>query len=242
FLRFQMAQMELKPDIHYHGTVAVFDLDDTLIRERDFCRTGFQAISDYLSAHHGEERFKHLAHDMTAALEQRQSYIEVLEKALSPDLTHLKNRVLDIYGSHLTPSITPCHGVTETLQALSKRGVKMGIITDGRSRTQRAKLQSANLIQFFSPDMIYISEERGVDKSSPESFAEIVRKYPEAKKFVYIGDNPDKDILTPTLLGWETIILAYNHDNAHIPNNNADISGLATYKDVEFTRILQIIS
>lgn len=234
--------MDLTTDIHYHGPVAVFDLDDTLIRERDFCRTGFQAIGEYLKSHYGDDRFSRLACDMTEALERREPYMALLDKALSPDLSHIRNQVLDLYGTHLIPRVHPCQGVKETLEALRERGVKMGIITDGRGRTQRAKLQSANLLPFFSPDMIYISEERGADKSSPASFADIVRKFPEAKKFIYVGDNPEKDILTPTLLGWETAILTYNRDNAHIGSNNADILSTATYKDIAFDQLLQIIS
>ncbi len=50
----------MSADIYYHGPVVVFDLDDTLIRERDFCRSGFKAIAGYLIDKYGEKRFEHL--------------------------------------------------------------------------------------------------------------------------------------------------------------------------------------
>ncbi|MDE5774579.1 MAG: HAD-IA family hydrolase [Muribaculaceae bacterium] len=229
-------------DIHYHDTVVVFDLDDTLIRERDFCRTGFKVVEDYLTERYDNGRFKGLCARMIAALEARLPYLPVLEDALAPDLRDIKEDVLDIYGAHVEPAISPSENVVSTLELLKSRGIRMGLITDGRSRTQRAKLQSANLLKYFSPDMIYISEERGADKSRPDSFTDIVRKFPEAKRFIYVGDNPEKDIFIPTLLGWETAILTYNQDNAHFQSNNADIIDTATYKDIAFEQLLQIIS
>lgn len=231
----------MSADIHYHDTVVVFDLDDTLIRERDFCRSGFRAIEVYLTGRYDAERFKGLADKMTSALEARLPYLPVLDAALSPDLSDIKGTVLDIYGGHVEPAISSCENVIRTLEVLKARGIRMGVITDGRSRTQRAKLQSSGLLSYFAPDMIYISEERNADKTTPDSFIDIVRKYPEAKKFIYVGDNIAKDVAMPSLLGWETAILTYNQDNVHLPYNSADEIQQPTCKDIAFDDILKII-
>lgn len=229
-------------DFNYHGPVVVFDLDDTLIRERDFCRTGFLAIQRHLCQKYPGERFSHLAVDMEGALVDRKPYIPILEDALGSDLAGMREELLDIYGTHTEPGLQPIDGVIETLDELQRRGIVMGIITDGRGRTQRAKLQSAGLLPYFSPDMIYISEESGLDKQTTESFADIVRQYPEAKKFIYVGDNPEKDILSPTLLGWETAIVAYNDDNVHSRINIASQTFAPTYTDIKINDILEIIA
>ena len=211
--------MEMTPDYSYHGPVAVFDLDDTLISERDFCRRGFlileQALTDAGIPAEG------LAAEMTALLEKREPYMPAFEKIIAEEEVDkaLNNRLLDLYAL----------------------GTVMALVTDGRPATQRAKLRSAGLERYFAPHLIYISGERGIDKSSTESFADIVRHYPEARKFLYVGDNPAKDILSPALLGWETAILEYDDDNVHIPAPNDAIPIAPTYSSIRFKDILQIL-
>lgn len=232
--------MEMTPDYSYHGPVAVFDLDDTLISERDFCRRGFlileQALTDAGIPAEG------LAAEMTALLEKREPYMPAFEKIIAEEEVDkaLNNRLLDLYGNSTRP-LEPRADVRQTLDRLAALGTVMALVTDGRPATQRAKLRSAGLERYFAPHLIYISGERGIDKSSTESFADIVRHYPEARKFLYVGDNPAKDILSPALLGWETAILEYDDDNVHIPAPNDAIPIAPTYSSIRFKDILQIL-
>lgn len=221
-------------NISYHGPVAVFDLDDTLIGEREWCRGGFEL----LERHTG---ISGLAARMSRQLNLREPYMPLLDQCL-PEASRAEIEALkDMYGCHDEPRIAPRPGVRTTLDALSSAGVAMALVTDGRGATQRAKLRCAGLERYFSPHLIYISGEQGCDKSMPDSFSDIVRQLPEAKRFIYIGDNPEKDVLMPSLLGWETVILAYNHDNVHPERDfNAD-SVSPTYKNICFVDILKII-
>ncbi len=95
----------------------------------------------------------------------------------------------------------------QLLESLRKKGIRMGLITDGRSVTQRRKIESLGLSEYFPPEMILISGETGSGKESPANFEHTVRLLPEASRFIYIGDNPAKDFLNPNLLGWETVCL-----------------------------------
>ena len=52
-------------------------------------------------------------------------------------------------------------------------------------------------------------------KSSPDAFSHFVHRFPNAKGFVYVGDNPAKDFLWPNLLGWKSICLKDKGDNIH---------------------------
>lgn len=221
-------------DIRYHGPVAVFDLDDTLIGERDWCRGGFGLLERHTGV-------KGLAALMSRQLDLRQPYMPLLEAAL-PGASRAEIEALkDMYGCHDEPRIEPRPGVRVVMDALSSAGVAMALVTDGRGATQRAKLRCAGLERYFSPQLIYISGERGCDKSMPDSFSDIVRQLPEANRFFYIGDNPEKDVEMPSLLGWETVILAYNQDNVHPESDFTSDLVSPTYKNVVFADILKII-
>lgn len=231
----------MNPDFNYHGPVVVFDLDDTLVRERDFCRSGFRIIERYLRDRFGTSRFEGLTAEMTSLLEGHKPYVTALEKRLAPDLTGIRDAVLDLYGSEPRPGMRPIPGIENVLEKLAACGIVLAIITDGRTVTQQNKIKSAGLGRFFNPDLIFISEEQGHDKNSPHSFASIVRLYPEAKKFIYIGDNPAKDIRQPQLLGWETAILRPDPDAVHSFSKNESNFHTADYTDIEIHQIPDLL-
>ena len=151
--------MEMTPDYSYHGPVAVFDLDDTLISERDFCRRGFlileQALTDAGIPAEG------LAAEMTALLEKREPYMPAFEKIIAEEEVDkaLNNRLLDLYGNSTRP-LEPRADVRQTLDRLAALGTVMALVTDGRPATQRAKLRSAGLERYFAPHLIYIRRTR----------------------------------------------------------------------------------
>jgi putative hydrolase of the HAD superfamily len=90
------------------------------------------------------------------------------------------------------------------------------ILTDGRSVTQRLKIEALGLTRF----PVYISEEFSSEKPSSERFLKIVCKF-ECNKYVYIADNPQKDFLAPNSLGWHTIGLRGDQRNIHSQNIDA---------------------
>lgn len=82
---------------------------------------------------------------------------------------------------------------THVLQTLRRRGHKLGIITNGSSESQRAKIRAAHLDE--QVDVILVSEEEGISKPDPAIFlhaAERLQVLPTACLFV--GDNPEADI------------------------------------------------
>lgn len=202
-------------DFNYHGEVVVFDLDDTLIRERDYCRSGFRMIEQSLVGKYGDE-WRGVAEEMRHLLEARSNYFDHLEKRLTEKGLESEMKLLvATYRSHIPESLPLISGMTERLEDLAKQHVIMGIITDGRSVTQRAKIRAAGIERYFNPENILISEETGADKHTQQNFRYFVRKYPEARRFLYIGDNPSKDVEIPSLLGWDTELLPPHPDNVH---------------------------
>ena len=185
----------------------VCDLDDTLYKEIDFVKSSYRAIGAEL-----ESRGLMSAADVCALLDsapEMSAGIDRLLAALSsacPGCGVTAGEIVEIYRSH-TPEISLSPGVYDTLEALKKRGVKLGLITDGRSVTQRAKIEALGLYRFFDEDNILISGEIGADKHSDVPFRIMMERNPDVLHFAYVGDNPAKDFLWPNRLGWSTIML-----------------------------------
>lgn len=198
-------------DFSYHGPVVVFDLDDTLFRERDFCRSGFREIERMLVKERGPE-WRGVSKRLDTLLRKRENYFGWLEKQLGGDGI---SRYVERYRNHLPERLPIAPHVAETLDALAEHGVVMALITDGRSVTQRRKIEALGLNRYIRPEDILISEETGHDKRVADNFQAIVRRWPEAKGFIYVGDNVAKDFLMPNLLGWTTIQVDHHPDNVH---------------------------
>jgi putative hydrolase of the HAD superfamily len=93
-------------------------------------------------------------------------------------------------------------------------GNKVALITDGRSKTQRNKVEALGLQQYLSAEDVIVSEELGSEKPDVRNYNALVRKYP-SDTFVYVADNTRKDFVTPNTLGWSTIGLLDDGRNIH---------------------------
>lgn len=204
-------------DFNYHGPVVVFDLDDTLFRERHFCRSGFRFLEHKLVTEKGR-RYIGLSKRMDSMLRRRENYFAWLEKLLGDDISGY----VEAYRNHRPETLDFAAGVEDVLNALNQRGVRIGIVTDGRSVTQRRKIEALGLDRFVMPEDVMISEETGCDKLKPTNFSAIVRRYPEASRFIYVGDNASKDFFMPNLLGWTTCRVPAHPDNVHPRRDNED--------------------
>ena len=113
----------------------------------------------------------------------------------------------------------------------------MGIITDGRSVTQRNKIEALGLEDTF--DDIIISEEFGSSKPSEENYLYFEKKYGNSN-FTYIGDNTVKDFVTPNSLGWNTLCLLDDGNNIHKQNLDLNPDYLAKKNFSSFKELIDI--
>ena len=111
-------------------------------------------------------------------------------------------------GHH--PNITLDSDTSSMLKYLKSYG-ETGLITDGRSITQRNKIKALGLEDYF--DKILISEEMGYSKPDFRLFQQF-HEY-NANTYFYIANDTSKDFLAPNQLGWKTICL--------IDSNNINI-------------------
>jgi putative hydrolase of the HAD superfamily len=182
----------------------IFDLDDTLYKEIDFLKSAFWEIAKMLSKNDSESLYM----EMIALYKEK---INVF-KWLSEQYTQLNiNQLLINYRKHI-PQIDLYPGARAFLDKLKNSNIPMGLITDGRSLTQRNKLKSLNIEKYFKD--IIISEEFGSEKPTLANFVFFEEKY-TGYSFVYIGDNINKDFIAPNKLNWDTWCLIDNGQNIH---------------------------
>jgi len=83
--------------------------------------------------------------------------------------------------------------VRRTLAELRRRGLKLGVITNGPSAMQRRKLRVLGLEHSF--DAILVSEEEGVRKPDAEIFRRaLARCGVDAHEALFVGDHPVADV------------------------------------------------
>ncbi len=192
--------MDIKVDSQ---TVIVFDLDDTLYNELDYLKSAYKSIALFLEPND----WKRLYSKMFSLY---RSKINVFE-SIAFDYNKEIGSLTEMYRNH-NPNIQLFDGVLEVFEAIKSEGGKIGIITDGRSNTQRAKLESLGIINYI--DCVVISEEIGSEKPSLANFKAVETTLP-AKFYYYIADNLKKDFVAPNALGWKSIALIDNGKNIH---------------------------
>lgn len=184
--------------------VVCFDLDDTLYKEIDFVESAYGEIASFVGAPKIVPMMMKWFHDGDNVFQKLNQYTGQ-EKSMAEYLT--------IYRNHV-PNISLLEGVEETLDELTHRGVILGLITDGRSISQRNKIKALGLERWFKDKNIIISEEFGSEKTDERNFRCFMDLYPGCK-YYYVGDNPKKDFMVPNYLLWETIMLKDNGSNIH---------------------------
>ena len=198
--------------------VICFDLNDTLYKEIDYLKSAFQDIAQYAAAHcEGcSDSVKILAikayNRMLEAYQEGLNAFDELNRFLGLELPI--SDYLYIYRNH-KPTINLSKDVTNTLDALQRDRIQLGLITDGRSVQQRNKIDALGLKCWIENDDIIISEEFGSEKPALANYEYFMKRYPGCSEFLYVGDNPDKDFIAPNILGWETICLRDDGRNIH---------------------------
>ena len=198
--------------------VICFDLDDTLCKEIYCLKSAYREIAEYAAEHcRGcSDPVSVLAHKayeaMFAAYQEGQNAFDVLNSFLGLDLPIAD--YLYIYRNH-KPKIALCEDVVRTLDALKAEGVRIGLITDGRSVQQRNKIMALGLDRWIDDADIVVSEEIGSEKPALANYEYFMNRYPECQDFTCVGDNPRKDFIAPNALGWMTICLMDDGRNIH---------------------------
>ena len=158
----------------------VFDLDDTLISEKDYIKSGFKSVASILSKEHGIKEYT-LYSEMKSLFED--------------DSKNVFNRVLDKFNIDYSDEYIKL--LIQTLEYLSDRNIRLGMITDGYKITQRNKLEVLDIEKYF--ECIVVTDELGKEFWKPHRKPyDIVKESLdlEYNEIVYVGDNVNKDFVT----------------------------------------------
>ncbi len=177
-------------------TVIVFDLDDTLYKERDYLKSGIGAVLQLLVDI--KILSKGAAQSFDKDLYLSAGIIDRLCRKFNLD-PKLKETLIWYYRLHL-PQIKLEAETSRVIKWAQECAAGVAIITDGRSITQRLKLRALGLSHIMS----FISEEHQNGKPDPEMFLKVEANWPNCK-FAYVADNLEKDFIAPNQLKWKTI-------------------------------------
>ncbi|MBS1549854.1 MAG: HAD-IA family hydrolase [Bacteroidetes bacterium] len=208
----------------------IFDLDDTLVYEIDFLKSAYKEIATLLD----ESRQEKLYQEMLLRYSKRENVFDYLVEQF-PEFS--KNKLLNIYRNHY-PNIRLNDGAKDLLDFLKSKNYKIGLITDGRSITQRNKLKSLNIENIF--DKIIVSEEFGSEKPDKRNFTIFLSS--EIDDYFYIADNPKKDFIIPNTLKWTSICLLDKGYNIHSQNFDFEENFLPKIKIKSLLEVKSILS
>jgi len=96
--------------------------------------------------------------------------------------------------------------VIEVLRILTNTDLVLGVISAGVTNKQIEKLIRTGLLEFISPNAIFISDQIGISKPNVKLYqrtcSDLNLKPPQT---MYIGDNPANDIEPPKKIGMITV-------------------------------------
>lgn len=207
----------------------IFDLDDTLYSEKEYVRSGYTQIEEYLGISGAADRLWQLFLEGKQAIDEYLSEIQRTEE---------KDNCLKVYREQL-PDIHLYDGVQELISNLKQSGIKVGIITDGRVEGQQNKIQKLGLSEMVE-DIIITDSLGGIQFRKPNdiSFRIMQNRWCiPFEQIMYVGDNVNKDFQAPKQLGMKWVWYK-NPDGLYYDEGQSLTSGVALEKLSELNTLI----
>jgi putative hydrolase of the HAD superfamily len=191
----------------------IFDIDNTLI---DFFKMKELSVEDaiYAMIATGLKKSHDEIWDAIDKIYQKHGieYQNVFNDVLKQFEGKVDNKKLgaaiSAYRKVRVGHIMPYANVIPTLIALTKRGYKLGVISDAPSLQMWIRLCDMGLEHFF--DFVIASEDEGELKPSPLPFKraiEILKLKPE--EIIMVGDNMHRDVAGAKNIGMVSVLAKY---------------------------------
>jgi putative hydrolase of the HAD superfamily len=188
-------------------TTVIFDLDDTLYDEIEYCRSGFTSVSGFLAnlpeSPTARRIFDCLWKQFTAGNRTKTFNSALDQLGISYDDKFI-DELIKVYRNHV-PKITLPADSKDILDRLNGRYM-LALLTDGFLPAQRLKVQALGIEKYFN--CIVYTEELGRDcwKPSPVGFEKVMEILNvEPRAAAYVADNVKKDFIAPNKLGFMTV-------------------------------------
>jgi putative hydrolase of the HAD superfamily len=180
----------------------VFDIDDTLYLERDYVKSGFEAVGCWAAKWLEIDGFAERCWNSFLAGRRRSIFDEVLAEFGKQPTIQLLSELVDVYRTH-APAIALAGDAAEALKAISGTA-SISVISDGPVASQSRKVDALGLRSLAAPIVLtgLLGAEFG--KPHPRAFERVEECRP-ASIYLYVADNPLKDFSAPKRLGWVTV-------------------------------------
>lgn len=195
----------------------IFDLDDTLISEREFAFSGFRAVAETFVEQLGEPQPAAARMRALYQTADRGRVFNVLceEHGLPADPATIQE-MINVYRCH-PADIQLLPDAAAALLRLRPK-YRLGVISDGPLFMQDAKAAAVDLEEYV--DAIALTDHWGREfwKPHPRSFEWMAWQLQQPHDAcVYVADNPEKDFIAPRALGWLTVQVK-RPDGAYVRN------------------------
>ena len=225
-----------------------FDLDRTLMDFERAETSGINAVfnlyrdeismtqADFLAAWKKWAQVffdRYSAGELTFDQQRRMRVAKVFELNGSPihDERELERR-FTLYWQTYEKDYTLFDDAQEVLKVLHEKGMPMGIITNGDSKNQRAKLERAGITHLFDP--VVVSSEVGFSKPDVRIFWKALKEADcTPSTSLYIGDSFEHDIEPARKIGMNCLHLVRNRkESLQIQNEHPLFVVVKDFKEV----------
>ena len=186
--------------------LVIFDLDDTLVPEIEFLKTGYRIVAKRIEEKYGLNAEKSYERLYSLFLNGEKNNFNMLLN--ENDIAYSKEEIQELIHLYRTyPRELPLyHDVTAFIHMLRKNEIAIGIITDGPVEAQKNKLKCIHAYDVF--DYIVLTDELGIEfrKPNAKAFEMIIEQAGvKPEETMYIGDNPAKDFYIKKNLKIKTV-------------------------------------
>jgi putative hydrolase of the HAD superfamily len=203
-----------------------FDLDETLaVPERDRSTLLAEAIravgaADRLADVTRESYLR--AHREHSGDRTREPVFAALVEEHAADEGGIDPAELaDAYRRAVEDALVPVEGVAELVETLG-RSYRVGLLTDGPTRTQRRKLETLGWTDLF--DAVVVTGELPEPKPDPRTFRRLLRELDaDPDEAVFVGDHPEADVAGAAKAGLYAVQVRYPGGPGPHPDANATV-------------------
>ena len=182
----------------YPYKVVLFDLDDTLIDSRKAYRNAYRVLSErnpnvYQAENEEEiEDIYRFVFRINSA-ERNRAYPSLCERWGIDNAPPSAHDFREMWLMAYAANAAPFPWTREVLDSLHRKGIRVGIITNGNIHRQSRKLLFADLLGDFED--IIISASTGTAKPSAAIFRLAAQRLGvRVQDCLFVGDNPATDI------------------------------------------------